>query len=213
MSGVRLHRLLGRVCVLLFVVLSASANEVVVPGACFGEEVLVHVRAQFAKYGPRSAEQEYFGFIYAHDGHVESAVTSGSGCRGQLDCNVNPAFALKRIPKGARILGEWHTHPQVGSIELSLEDVNGAHANRHIHCYSSFYSTPDGGIFRWDIAATSVPDAMASRAEVGNYRAPADTLRAPDQSTANTAARSSGAKGNPASPACCNIPGSTANAP
>jgi hypothetical protein len=213
MSGVRMHRLLGRVCVLLLVVHSARADEVATPGACFGEEVLVHVRAQFAKYGPLSDEKEYFGFIYAHEGHVGSAVTYGSACRGQPDCSVNPAFALKRVPKGAKVLGEWHTHPQVGSSELSTEDVDGAHANRRIRCYSPFYSTPDGAIYRWDIAATSVPDAMASRTQLGSYRAAATDLRMPTHNTANAAASINGDTGSILSPSGVITAGSIASPP
>ena len=213
MSGVRLHRLLGRVCVLLFVVHPAMAGEVAPSGACFETEVTDHVRAQFAKYGPRSGESEYFGFIYRLEGRIGSAVTYGSGCRGQLDCSVNTAFARARIPKGAKVLGEWHTHPQVGSRDLSAEDVNGAHANRRIRCYAPFYSTPDGAIYRWDIAATSVPDAMASRTEVGNYRATGTDLRAPAHSIANAATSTSGPIGRRESPACCRNAGSTASKP
>jgi hypothetical protein len=213
MSGVCLQRLIGRVCALLAAVLPAHAGEAAIPVGCFEEEVLVHVRAQFAKYGPLSSETEYFGFIYRVEGRVGSAVTRGSGCRGQLDCSVNTAFARARIPKGAKVLGEWHTHPRSGSSGLSMEDVGGAHANRRIRCYTPFYSTPDGSIYRWDIATTSVPDAMASRAQVGNYRAANADLRAPAHSTANAAASTSGAIGRRESPACCRNAGSTANKP
>jgi hypothetical protein len=213
MSGVCLHRLLGQVCVLLAAVSLVHAGEAAIPVECFEEEVLAHVREQFAKYGPKSDEREYFGFIYLRDGGVESAVTYGAGCRGQRDCSVNPAIALARVPKGSRVVGEWHTHPHFGSVSLSPEDVDGAHANRHIRCYATFYSVPHGAIYRWDIATTSVPDAMASRAEVGNYRATIADLRAPVHSTANAAASTSGAIGRRESPACCRNAGSTANKP
>jgi hypothetical protein len=213
MSGVRLHRLLGRVCVFLAAVSLAYAGEGAVPLGCFEEEVLVHVRAQFAKYGPLSNEREYFGFIYRVEGQVGSAVTHGSGCRGQLDCSVNTAFARARIPKGAKVLGEWHTHPQVGSSELSMEDVNGAHANWRIRCYSPFYSTPDGAIYRWDIAATSVPDAMASRTQLGSYRAAATDLRMPTHNTANAAASINGDTGSILSPSGVITAGSIASPP
>jgi len=171
MSGASRLRLLGQACVLMAVSLSAQADDATVPAACFADEVLLHVRAQFAKYGPRSGESEYFGYIYFKDGRVESAVTSGFTCRGQTDCTVNTAFARARIPKGAKVLGEWHTHPRIGAHELSQDDVNGANANRHIHCYAAFYSSPDGDIYRWSVEATSIPAAMASRTLIGNYRA------------------------------------------
>jgi hypothetical protein len=138
---------------------------------CFDDEVLALVRAQFAKYGPRSLSHEYFGFIYRIDGRIDGAVTRGRPCGGQLECVVNPAFALARVPKGAKVLGEWHTHAQhAGAPSLSIDDVRGAHANRHICCYAAFYSTPEGAIFRWAIAATSVEAAMATRVNVGSYR-------------------------------------------
>lgn len=152
--------------------LHALADEAAVSSGCFADEVLLSVREHFAKYGPRSTDQEYFGFIYFKNGRIESAVTAGFQCRGQTDCTVNTAFARARIPKGAKVLGEWHTHPRIGAPELSQDDVNGANANRHIRCYAAFYSSPDGDIFRWSVHSTSVPAAMASRTLIGNYRAP-----------------------------------------
>jgi hypothetical protein len=172
MSGASRLRLLGQAWVLMAVNFSAQAGEATVPAGCFEEEVLLHVRAQFAKYGPRSDRNEYFGFIYRKDDRIESAVTYGSDCRGQTDCTTNPAFARARIPHGARVLGEWHTHPRIGARELSMDDVSGAHANRHIRCYAAFYSSPDGEIYRWSVDSTSVPAAMASLTPIGNYRAP-----------------------------------------
>jgi hypothetical protein len=173
--GYRLRKLFGRglrtLVVAWLLAPGAQADDVAPQSPCFEDEVLLHVRAQFAKYGPRSEQNEFFGFIYRKDDRVESAVTFGGECRGQTDCFVNPAFARARIPKGAKVLGEWHTHPRIGAPELSIDDVNGAYANRHIRCYAAFYSSPDGGIHRWSTAATSVPDAMASRALIGNYRA------------------------------------------
>jgi hypothetical protein len=173
MSGASRLRLLGQACVLMAVSLSAQADDATVPAGCFEEEVVLHVRAQFAKYGPRSEQSEFFGFIYRKDDRVESAVTYGSQCRGQTDCSVNPAYARARIPKGAKVLGEWHTHPRIGASGLSIDDVSGAHANWHIRCYAAFYSSPDGVIHRWSVDSTSVPTAMASRTQVGNFRAPA----------------------------------------
>jgi hypothetical protein len=170
MSGVRLGRLLGQVCVLMSMVAAARAEEGAMTAGCFGEEMLLHVREQFAQYGPRSADREHFGFIYRIDGSIRSAVTHGDECRGQLECAVNPGFARRLIPAGARVLGEWHTHPRVGTSQLSQDDVRGAHANRHIRCYTAIYSTPDGTILRWDVDATTVAAAMASRTRVGNYR-------------------------------------------
>jgi hypothetical protein len=159
----------ARIAILLAASLTVQAGELP-PEPCFEGEVLHHVRVQFASYGPRSKQNEFFGFIYRKDGRVEGAVTYGRECRGQSDCTVNPAFALARVPKGAKVLGEWHTHPHIGTRELSAADVRGAHANRHIRCYAAFYSSPDGAIYRWSTNATSVPTAMESRTQVGNYR-------------------------------------------
>ena len=172
MSPARGFRVFSAAWILLAVGLSTEASEIG-PTACFEDEVLPHVRAQFAKYGPRSAQYEYFGFIYRKDGRVESAVTHDFACRGQTECVVNTAFALRRIPKGAKVLGEWHTHPRFHEArELSMEDVRGAKANRHIRCYTAFYSSPDGDIYRWNLDAPTVAAAMASRMRLGNYRDP-----------------------------------------
>ena len=181
MPGTKAFRVFGPVWILLAASLAARAGEAT-PTACFEDEVLLHVRAQFAFYGPRSSQYEYFGFIYRKDGRVESAVTHDFGCRGQMECVVNTAFALKRIPKGAKVLGEWHTHPHFHEADaLSMEDVRGAQANRHIRCYTAFYSSHDGDIYRWDLDSPTVAVAMASRTWIGNYRAvPGDRILAKD---------------------------------
>ena len=166
MPDANAYRVLGAAWILLAVSLSARAGDAT-PAACFEDEVLLHVRAQFAIYGPRSSHYEYFGFIYRKDGRVDSAVTHDFGCRGQMKCVVNTAFALARVPKGAKVLGEWHTHPHHGSRSLSKDDVRGAYSNRHISCYRAFYSTPSGEIYQWSVDLTSVPMAMASRVRVG----------------------------------------------
>jgi hypothetical protein len=139
------------------------------PSECLRKEVAAHVQQQFAIYGPQSARHEYFGFIYLHNGVVGSAVVRSRTCAG-AKCVVDPAKALRSIPKPSTVLGEWHTHPHGGSPSLSKEDVHGAYSNRHINCYLAFYSTPSGEIFAWDPNRMSVPVAMASRAPVGNYK-------------------------------------------
>ena len=104
MSGAHAFRVFGAAWILLAASLSARAGDAT-PAACFEDEVLLHVREQFATYGPRSSQYEYFGFIYRKDGRIESAVTHDFGCRGQMECVVNTAFALKRDPQrgqGAR---------------------------------------------------------------------------------------------------------------
>lgn len=136
---------------------------------CLHEEVEAHVRQQFAIYGPRSASHEYFGFIYLHDGVIGSAVTRSGACPAKK-CVVDGNDALQSIPRPAKVLGEWHTHPHGGSASLSRDDVRGAYANRRLSCYSAFYSTPSGEIYVWNPDRISVPTAMASRAPVGNYR-------------------------------------------
>jgi hypothetical protein len=179
MSPARGFRVFSAAWMLLSASLSTEASEI---GStpCFEDEVMQHVRDQFAIYGPRSSQYEYFGFIYRKDGLVESAVTHDFECRGQMECVVNTVFALRRIPKGAKVLGEWHTHPHFHEAdELSMEDVRGAQANRHVRCYTAFYSGSDGDIYRWNLDAPTVAAAMASRMRLGNYRAvPGDRIRA-----------------------------------
>jgi hypothetical protein len=136
---------------------------------CLRKEVEAHVRQQFAIHGPQSADHEYFGFIYLHDGVIGSAVTRSRTC-SSTKCVVDSAEALRSIPRPATVLGEWHTHPHGGSASLSKHDVRGAYNNRHISCYLAFYSTPSGDIYAWNPNLISVPVAMASRAPVGNYK-------------------------------------------
>lgn len=139
---------------------------------CLRKEVEAHVREQFIIYGPRSANHEYFGFVYLQDGILGSAVVRSRPCHA-AKCVVDSAEALRSMPRSAKVLGEWHTHPHGGSPGLSREDVRGAYNNRHISCYQAFYSTPDGLIYSWSPKQRSVPVAMASRAPVGNYSSPA----------------------------------------
>ena len=78
------------------------------------------------------------------------------------------------------MLGEWHTHPLVdGSRNLSVQDVRGAFHNRHIRCYTAFYSAPNGDIYRWDVSQTSVPTAMNTREYLGNHHDPPVVAVAP----------------------------------
>lgn len=143
---------------------------------CLRKEVEAHVLEQFTIYGPKSANHEYFGFVYRHDGVLASAVTRSRPCHA-AKCVVDSAEALRSMPRSAKVLGEWHTHPHGGSPGLSKEDVRGAYNNRHIRCYQAFYSTPGGAIYTWSPNQMSVPVAMASRAPIGNYKeAPAAGL-------------------------------------
>jgi len=144
-----------------------------VPSACAPQQVLEHVTAQFRVYGPRSLRREYFGFIYRQAGEIHSAVVEGRTCGESHHCGVDTTAAGARIPGGAKVLGEWHTHPHhQGSRNLSRDDVRGAHHNRNIRCYTAFYSAPDGEFFAWNAASDSVPIAMRSRVRLGNYRDP-----------------------------------------
>jgi hypothetical protein len=105
------------------------------------------------------------------DRAIDSVVVSSNRCRGPDGCKVDTRLAAKRIPKRAKVLGEWHTHPHLnGSRSLSAEDVNGAHQNIHIRCYAAYYAGPTGRVYRWDPHSTSVPTAMASRENLGSYR-------------------------------------------
>jgi hypothetical protein len=136
---------------------------------CTRESLLEHVVGQFRLYGPQSTRNEHFGFIYRDAGILRSAVVKSSECRADK-CTLDSAVAARQIPKGAKVLGEWHTHPrETGSRSLSIEDVRGALNNSGIRCYAAFYSVPDGRIYEWKPASTSVPTAMASRVLIGNY--------------------------------------------
>lgn len=143
--------------------------------ACTRDEVLAHVLAQFRLYGPLSRNREYFGFIFRSGPEIQSTVVQGSVCGFNHACGVNTEPAARGIPPGAKVLGEWHTHPhRDGSRILSIEDVRGAYRNRRIRCYSAYYSQPNGDIHTWDVNTDSVPTAMNSRSLLGNYRDPAN---------------------------------------
>jgi hypothetical protein len=137
---------------------------------CSQSAVDAHVREQFALYGPRSEKYEYFGFVYLHEGVIGSAVIRSRACSKAGRCVVDSAAAIGLVPRTAKLLGEWHTHPRHGSPSLSMDDVRGAYSNRHIRCYRAFYSTPSGEIYRWSTDQSSVPVAMASRVQVPGLR-------------------------------------------
>lgn len=148
--------------------------------------VISHVQEQFRIYGPKSQKHEYFGFIYRVDGQLASAVVRGNQCRGPDGCTVDTAPAAKRIPRQAKVLGEWHTHAHLnGSQRLSIEDVRGASRNAHIRCYSAYYAGPGGEIYGWDPGSSSVPVAMAKRTSLGTYAL--DAQREPDALLATVA--------------------------
>jgi hypothetical protein len=153
-----------RIVVGLIVSASCAAND------CDLDAVHDHVHEQFARFGPMSFNREYFGYIYSSDGKIASAVVRSNECRGDDRCFTNTTGAARAIPKHARLLGEWHTHPlRVGSRALSADDVRGAHQLRHIPCYQAYYSTPRGEIYAWNITQTSVTTAMSTRLHLGNF--------------------------------------------
>jgi proteasome lid subunit RPN8/RPN11 len=139
------------------------------PADCRRDDVDLHVREQILIYGPLSSKHEYFGFVYRDQGRIASAVVRGSVCVNEHSCGVHTGKAAKQIPRGSRVLGEWHTHPHQGSSILSSEDVRGAHNNRHIGCYTAYYALPNGKIYKWNPQKDSVPTAMASRVLIGDY--------------------------------------------
>jgi hypothetical protein len=156
---------------------------------CNVAAVVSHVQEQFRIYGPKSQKHEYFGFIYRVDGELASAVVRGGECRGPDGCTVDTSPAARRIPRRAKVLGEWHTHAHLnGSDSLSILDVRGAHHNAHIRCYSAYYAGPRGQIHSWNPDSTSVPVAMATRASLGNYGL--DAKRDPDAYLATVAGES-----------------------
>ncbi len=133
-------------------------------------DVDAHVLEQFLAFGPLSKQHEFFGYVYRHEGVLASAVVRSPRCSSLRMCGLDTAAAARLIPKGARVLAEWHTHPHDGSSQLSKEDVDGAHANHHIAGYTPYYSAPGGEIYAWDPRLDWVPDAMASIVLIGNYR-------------------------------------------
>jgi len=155
---------------LLFAAAPLCCGAYEAPLDCRRADVEAHARLQFSLYGPLSIDREYFGFIYLHGGAIGSAVIRGQKCPDRHRCGVNTSEAAARIPRGAKVLGEWHTHPQGGSGALSTDDVRGAHNNRHIRCYVAFYGKPTGEVYAWDPHQTSVPTAMTTRTPIGNFR-------------------------------------------
>jgi hypothetical protein len=169
---VNLPRTLSFLVFILFAAIAAadpadSRREAT--AACAFYPVHEHVREQFAQFGPLSTNREYFGFIYLFDGKLASAVARGHECRSEDRCITRIAGAARAIPKGAQLLGEWHTHPKSnGSRSLSADDVHGARHHHRIPCYQAFYSTPRGELYAWDVAQSSVSAAMATRVHLGN---------------------------------------------
>jgi hypothetical protein len=137
--------------------------------ACTNPGLDDHVRQEFAVYGPQSGNHEYFAFIYELQGSFGSAVVRGNKCRGTEQCVVDTAGAVAQIPKGANVVGEWHTHPHIGAPSLSSLDVRGAHHNHRLSCYTPYYSNPSGDIYAWNPELDSVPTAMSSLVRIGTY--------------------------------------------
>ena len=95
---------------LLIAAAPLCGNAEDVAAECFAKEVETHVTQQFRIYGPQSANHEYFAFIYRHKGTIGSAVTRSGQCSRSGKCVVQSAAASMLIPRGAKVLGEWHTH-------------------------------------------------------------------------------------------------------
>lgn len=162
---------LARTPILALLSITALCCHAKDPASCFEAEVEAHVLEQFRIFRPESKKREYFGFIYRINGVIASATTAGMVCLKGGICEVNPRRAARKIPAGAKVLGEWHTHPQVtGSLRLSAADVRGAHANRGVRCYRAFFSTARGDIIEWDPNEVRVSEAMASSKRLGNSR-------------------------------------------
>jgi len=162
---------LARVSILLLLGITAYACPAETSSECFAAEVETHVLEQFRIHGPLSRNREYFGFVYRLDGEIGSAITRGAVCRLPASCEVNTRRAAEKIPTGAKVLGEWHTHPhESGSLQISDADVRGANDNRRIRCYRAFYSTADGDVLSWDPNAGKVSIAMSTAVRLGNYR-------------------------------------------
>ncbi len=151
----------------------ASACRAEESQECFTAEVEAHVLEQFRIHGPLSRKREHFGFVYRVDRTIGSATTRGIVCRWTEPCEVNTRRAAEKIPAGAKVLGEWHTHPhESGSRSLSDADLRGANGNRHIRCYRAFFSTSNGEVLSWDPNVVVVSIAMSNAVRLGNYRQP-----------------------------------------
>jgi hypothetical protein len=161
-----IHR--GSLAILLLL-LAIPCDATDLAADCSQPALEAHVREQFALYGPQSGRHEYFGFVYLHEGVIGSAVTRSRACAKAGRCVVDSGRAIALVPRAAKVLGEWHTHPHDGSPSLSKDDVRGAYNNHHVTCYRAFYSTPSGEIYQWSAERISVPMAMASRVQIGSY--------------------------------------------
>jgi hypothetical protein len=157
----------ARLATLLCLIATGASANTFAPD-CFRPEVQAHVRQLIGIYGPMSNDHEFFGFIYSYAAKIDSAVVRSRPCMA-ADCVVDVTVAGQRIPPGATVLGEWHTHPRNGSWELSTFDVLGAHRNANVECYAAYFSRPNGEILAWNPRKSSVPDAMASLLRIGTY--------------------------------------------
>jgi hypothetical protein len=104
------------------------------------------------------------------NGPIATAITRSSKSPMSGNCILRTAAAAKLIPSGAKILGEWHTHPHCGSQSLSQLDVPGAYNNRHIRYYAAYFSSTPGEIYLRNANDASVPTAMVSLELIGTYR-------------------------------------------
>jgi hypothetical protein len=155
---------------------SSGAADPEPDSGCPREAVDAHVQDQYRIYGPQSEKNEFFGFIYRLNGCSAAPWCAAASVAGPDRCTVDTGGAAAGIPKEAKVLGEWHTHPhRTGSRGLSADDVRGAQHDARLGCYRAFYVTPEGEIHSWNASSTSVPTAMNSRVALGNYRQ--DSLR------------------------------------
>lgn len=137
------------------------------------EQVDAFALEQFHIYGPQSARFEHFAFVYWLDGVLSQSHISAR-CTNSYACTINPARSLNEIPKRAKLLAEWHTHPHDGARTLSIHDVQGAHAigeqvRKYGRDYRAYYSDPAGHVFRWDTTTRDTLAANRSRVQIGSY--------------------------------------------
>jgi hypothetical protein len=83
-----------------------------------------------------------------------SAVTHDFDCRAQTECVVNTAFALKRSHRGPRC---WASGTPIRTFHEPDRIVDGRRPRRTGEpphpCYTAFYSSHDGDIYRWNLDA------------------------------------------------------------
>jgi len=81
-------------------------------------------------------EREYGAQIYSYDGKyhygtIQTGTTVKESKDGQASVQLYSKEALAGIPKGAKLVGDFHTHPAKAAAGLSGEDMLGISKMRY----------------------------------------------------------------------------------